>query len=459
MGQRHADACAAVPHLISAPAEPQADRRRLKALALWAERFSPLVAMDGDTPGLEGLLIDMTGGEHLFGGEAALLGEMLDRLEQGGVTARCAIASTPGAAWALARFSGQAAMAAGEAETRDALAGLPVAALRLDAGAIALLARFGLKQIGDLYALPRSGLARRFRSEAGLTVVERLDQALGLLPEPLIPTRAAPRYRTVQVFAEPMMEALGAAHWLPDLAVGLSSQLLRDGKGARRLRLTAFRVDGRTTSIEAALSAPADKPTHLVRLLKEKGLEALDLGFGADALMLSAPVAEPMAPRQGDMDAAHDLANEAALAGLVDRLTARLGEAAVLTPVFRQSWLPERSARWGRAQLSATPEAAQAGPRPVLLYEPPEPVEAIAELPEGAPARFVWRRVPRRIVKAAGPERLSPEWWRGGSERTRDYYHVEDEDGRRYWLFREGIYDGREDAEKAPTWRLHGVFP
>ncbi len=463
-----------------------ATRPPWKRLALWAERFSPLVALDAGQPGLEGLTLDVTGAAHLFGGEAALLAEIEHRLAKAGIEARCALADTSGAAWGLARFSGRSITLAGEGATRDALASLPIAALRLAQPAIKLLARLGLKRIGDLYALPRSGLARRFQGPEGLTVVQRLDQALGDTAEPLIPERPLPRYRVWRVFAEPMIDTAGAAFWLPDLAEGLAGQLERDGVGARHIRLTAFRVDGRTTAIEAILSHPSAKPGHLIRLLKETGFEKLDLGFGADALMLSALTAEPMTARQSDVEDGADQAAADALATLVDRLRARLGDDAVRRPVFHGSWLPERSERWTPLRgLGLDPGVpAQTGPRPILVFHPPEPVEAIAELPDAAPARFTWRRVAHRIVKAAGPERLSPEWWSPGSlhlgpadepPRTRDYYRVEDEAGRRYWLFREGLY-GREDvsmnnAEKAkpgdpdvplpraPTWWLQGVFP
>ena len=94
------------------------------------------------------------------------------------------------------------------------------------------------------------------------------------------------------------------------------------------------------------------------------------------------------------------------------------------------------------------------------MFEAPEPVETLAELPDGVPARFIWRRASRRVVKAEGPERLGAEWWALGTakpQRTRDYYRVEDENGRRYWLYREGLY-GREDADRAPSWWIAGVF-
>lgn len=462
-GQAHADATAMIPHLISEPADPERDRQALRRLALWAERFSPLVAVQDTRPGDEALMIDMTGGAHLFGGEAALLGEIRRRLARAGAPSRAALADTPAAAWALARFGPTPETVAPAGAGRAALAGLPVEALRLEPAALSLLRRFGLKRIGELYDLPRAGLARRFRGEAGLRVVERLDRALGLLAEPLIPERPAPQYRAWQVFAEPLTTAEGVGFQLPALAEALAGQLEQAGQGARRLSLIGFRVDGRACAIQATLSAPAATPAHLIRLLREKGLERLDLGFGVDALMLCAEVTEPLTARQGEMEAAEGLAQAEALAGLIDRLRARLGEAAVRRPQARQSWLPERSEVWRRAGPVPPPAEATAAdprPRPALMFDPPEPVQAIAEAPDGAPARFVWRRAPHRVVKAQGPERLGDEWWRADPERpgrTRDYYRVEDDQGRRYWLFREGLF-GREDADRAPSWWLHGVF-
>ena len=465
-GQSHADARAMVPQLQSAPCEPEAEAAGLDRLALWAERFSPCVAVDA-TPAFEGLLLDMTGGAHLFGGDQALLAEIEARLAKANVPAVAAIADTAGAAWALARFSRQRVALPGE--TREALHDLPVEALRLEAEALRLLRRFGIKRIGELYGLPRSGLARRFRGEAGLDLVGRLDQALGIEGEPLRPVRPAPLYRTWQAFAEPILESEGVGHWLPGLAEALAVQLEREGRGARRIRLTAFRTDGRTTAIEAGLSAPSARAPHLIRLLKEKGLERLDLGFGADALMLEALKAETRDVRQGDITRDREAAAADALASLVDRLEARLGEDAVRRPILVESHLPERSEGWAAEPFAGeiTPDER---PRPLFLFDPPEPIETLAELPDGLPARFVWRRVARRVSRAEGPERIGPEWWtpqRGlKPDRTRDYYRVEDEAGRRYWLFREGLY-GREDSEadadgilreRPPSWWLHGVF-
>jgi protein ImuB len=482
-GQSHADARAILPALVSVPADPERDLAMLRRLALWAERYSPSVALDARVPGHEGLLLDMTGGAHLFGGEAALLTDIRRRLAQAGIAARLAIADTPAAAWGLARFSAHETLIAPAGRTREAIANLPMEALRLEAEALVLLRRFGLRRISDLFGLPRAGLARRFRGEAGLRLVERLDQALGAAAEPLVPERPAPVYRAWTQFAEPLIDIEGVGFHLPGLAQALAVELERDGQGARRLRLTAFRVDGQTTAIEAGLSAPAAAPAHLIRLLREKGLERLDLGFGVDSLMLSACRAEPIAARQAEMEKDGQTQSDEALAGLIDRLQARLGEGAVRRPTLRESWIPERSEAWAPAGPDAPPARleADARARPILLLDPPELVEAIAELPDGVPARFIWRRAPRRVVKAEGPERLSREWWRdpvpisahpheSGDEldkisipskavpRTRDYYRVEDDQGRRYWLFREGLYN-REEIDRPPSWWLHGLFP
>lgn len=469
-GQSHADARAIAPGLVSASAEPDEERRALKALALWFERFSPLVAVDAGSPeeefsGQEGLLIDMTGGAHLFGGEEALLQEILRRLAAADVPACAAIADTPGAAFALARWAtseGRPAAIAPTGGTREALAELPVEALRLDEEAVRLLARFGLQRIGDLYGLPRAGLARRFRSDMGLTLVRRLDQALGAEAEPLKPERPAAEYRVWQAFAEPLLETEGVAYALPALAQALCAQLEQDGQGVRTLALDAFRTDGRVVRLTAGLSAPSRAPAHLLRLIKEKGIESLDLGFGADALMLCALTAEPLAGRQGELEGDPRLQGGEALAGLIDRLQARLGEGAVTRPEGVESHLPERSERQvpagPRPPSSAVPPSR---PRPLLLLDPPEPVEALAELPDAAPSRFTWRRVAHRVAKAQGPERLSPEWWRPETRlgsRTRDYYAVEDEAGRRYWLFREGLYDRIEGEDRLPQWWIQGAW-
>jgi len=463
-GQAHADACAIAPMLESAPAEPEKDQAALRRLALWAERWTPMAAVDDGRPEQEGLFLDVTGAAHLWGGEAGLLKDIRARLLKAGIVARAAMADTPGAAWALARYTAREDPIAPVGETRAALAGLPVEGLRLSAKAVSLLHRFGLRRIGDLYPLPRAGLARRFRGPEGLEVVGQLDRALGLVGEALKGEQRPSAYRAWQAFAEPVTVVEAAALRAEALVGDLCAALERDGQGARRVLVTGFRVDGRATVLEAALGAPSRSPKHILRLLKEKGWERLDLGFGVDALMVSAPVAEPLSAVQTDSEATRAEADAAARAALVDRLAARLGEQAVGRPVLRDSWLPERSEGLAPPGAPGAPAAADADEdRPLLLLDPPEPIEATAELPEGAPARFVWRRVSRRVKRFTGPERLSPEWWRPPARedrppRTRDYYKLEDEDGGRWWVFREGLYGREDEGGRQPTWWMHGVF-
>jgi protein ImuB len=464
--QSHADACAIVPALVSAPADPLEDAKALRRLAGWMERYSPFVSLDQSPGGLEGLFLDLTGGQHLFGGEAAMAGAMLASLARLGVPARIGVADTPGAAWALARYGEETPAMAPEGGSRAALAGLPVAALRLEPSAIQLLNRFGLRRIGALSALPRAALARRFQDAEALNVLQRLDQAMGHLPEPLIPVTAPAVYRVQHIFAEPMTNLEAVAIEAAALADRLAQALEQDGVGARRLHLTGFRVDGRTTRLDVRLSAASRRAAHLLRLFKDKGFEHLDLGFGIDALALCAPVTEPLHARQTTLEtgalAGARQADAHARDALVDRLSARLGEGAVLAAHLAESWLPETAETLGpyASRSEAAPNPA-IGPRPILLFDPPEPIDAVAELPDGAPARFTWRRAARRVLRASGPERLSPEWWKasgsGKQKRTRDYYRVEDDHGGRYWVFREGLYDGR-DVDPPPSWWMQGLF-
>ncbi len=458
-----------IPALICRPADLDGDAHALTALAVWAERWSPSVSLDPAGEGLEGLFLDLTGAAHLFGGEAAALEQMRTRLAEAGIPARVAMGPTPGAAWALARYGlvGRAAPIATEDTVREALADLPVEALRIDDATLTQARRFGLKRIGDLHAMPRAGLARRFRDGDGVGLVRRLDQTLGFTAEAMTPVRPPPRYRAWRTWMEPVEDIEGVEARLAELVEDLAAPLEKDGQGARALTLTGFRSDGLTTRLSVRLGRPGREARIWLRLFREAGLGRLELGFGLDALMLTADVVEPIAARQGTLETEAEARQAESLAALIDRLSARLGEGRVLTSEPVDSWIPERAERL-RPALGRSPMAISEpiGRRPILMLEAPEPVEAIAELPDGAPARFTWRRVARRVIRSDGPERLSPEWWRPRPDdrqaRTRDYYRVEDEDGRRYWLFREGLY-GREYAggteERAPSWWMHGVLP
>jgi protein ImuB len=460
-----ADARAICPHLLTAPAAPKKDEDALLTLARWASaRYSPTVNTNGD----DGLWLDVTGIPHLFGGAVALLADMAGRLARAGFTARLALAETCGGAHALAHYGPASPIIVPDGEIGGALNPLPVEALRIEPDVALLLRRLGLKRIGQLYELPRASLEGRFHSkDTAEAVLLRLDQALGLREEPRIPLRPAPDFVSRLPFPEPLVSHDGVAGALAHLAAELCQMLARAGRGARRVALWVCRADGSSTVIEAGLSAPSRKPEHLLRLLKDK-IETIDMCFGVDLMALAALATDRLAPAQTTLAEGEGKARPQSL---IDCLVNRLGMRAVRRLFPRASHIPElaQALRRAFAGPSFWPEQiTPKPPRPQLLFVSPEPVAVLAEIPEGPPAGFTWRRVTRRVVKAEGPERIAPEWWRGlrvsppspgksrERARPRDYYRIEDEDGHRYWVFREGLY--QESEQTMPSWYLHGVF-
>lgn len=448
-----ADARARYPSIDIVEADPEADRRLLEALADWCDRYTPLVAIDGT----EGLFLDISGCAHLFGGEEAMLNDLTFRLGEQGFDARAGLATTPGAAWAAARF-GLAAIGSGEEPA--ALAPLPLAALRLDPATRDGLESVGLRMVGSLLSAPRAPLARRFGSE----LILRLDQALGRVEEAIAPRLPVAPLSAERHFPEPLMLVEDIERLIPMLAASLKRDLERRGEGARRLQLVLFRVDGAVNRIAVGTSRPLREPVLIARLFHERlaALEgSLDPGYGFDLIRLCVLVTAKFDDAQGDLTGRAAEADED-LALFADRLRARLGDDAVLVPVLVESHIPERAVTLEPFSEEAAPSKAGTSSskilieRPIRLFRDPEPVEVTAEVPEGPPASFRWRRASHRVASAEGPERIAPEWWRSpqGSP-SRDYYRVEDEDGRRYWLFREGAYG---NSEAMPGWFMHGLF-
>lgn len=460
-----AEARTRVADLAVAPVDRMADAAALERLAHWLTRWTPRVALDG----ADGALLDVTGCAHLFGGESAMMADISRRLDAMGIAHRLGLAASPGAAWALAHAApGQITRIDGGPEAlTGGLGDLPVAGLRLDADALALLRRFGLTRIGQLAELGRSALERRFpRREAAAAVLLRLDQALGRRPEPIAPLTPPPEYAERLSCPDPLVSPEGLAAGLDRLLPRLCDRLAGDGVGARLLALVAYRADGSLGRIEVRTARPARDPDHLRRLMAER-IATLDPGHGIDLLVLAAERAEPMAAasRPLSRDLATAPVDAEALAALADRIGVRLGPGAVTTLAPSASHLPERSeaARAFEGALAPWDDPALSGPdrpRPLRLFERPEPIEVLAEVPDGPPVRVVWRRVARQITRADGPERIAPEWWTAdpgtAPPRARDYYRAEDAEGRRYWIYREGLYgDGRGDG---PRWFLHGLF-
>ncbi len=449
VGMKLADAQALESRLTAIDGDPVRDAKALDSLAEWCERFTPFAAID--LPG--GLFLDITGCAHLFGGERSLLTRILGSLQRIGYEAYAAIADTPGAAWAVAHYAAspdQPGIVVPPVQQSEALAVLPVAALRIPGETQTVLGRLGLRHIGDLYPMKRSALAKRF----GTDLLLRFDQALGHVPEPISPRRPVRQHAAKELFPEPIAtrEAIEAS--MLRLLETICSTLAESGRGVRMLELCWWRVDGEVGRTEIGTSSASRAPKHLMRLLDER-LDHMDPGFGIEALAVHAIRTDIVVTRQSALG--HE-DHEANLAALVDRLSSRFGRDAALRFAPAESWLPEQAVRIvpAFAKIKARPWPKDRI-RPLRLLPRPEPVEVVAMLPDQPPSLLRWKGEPRRIVRAEGPERIESEWWKpNGSkgEPTRDYYRIEDQDGRRYWLYRSGTYAG----DTLPRWYLHGLF-
>lgn len=456
-GMGLADARAMHPQIDVVEAEPQADLKLLETLADWCDRYTPLVALDGS----DGLFLDIGGCAHLFGGEEAMLEELVSSLSDQGFDARAGLASSPGMAWAAARFRLHPVVSGEEERT---LAPLPLAALRLDAKVRIGLESVGLRTVGSIMAAPRAPLAHRF----GARLLVRLDQALGRIEDTISPRLPVAPLSVERRLPEPVSLIEDIERLLMMLATSLKKTLEMRGEGARRLQLALFRVDGAVSRIAVGTSRPMRDPVRIARLFHER-LAALgseiDAGYGFDLVRLAVLATAEFHEEQSDLAGATVDAGED-LALFADRVRARLGEQAILRPVLVESHIPERAEKllpFAEAAAAITGKQSDAAgvfpanlERPIRLFRHPEPIDVTAEIPEGPPANFRWRRALYRIAGAEGPERIAPEWWRGKQEgSTRDYYRVEDEDGRRYWLYREGFYSG---SRTPPRWYMQGLF-
>lgn len=443
-GMAVAHAQAAIVGLTVVEADPEADAAALAQLGAWClRRYAPLVAHDAP----DGLWVEIAGAAHLFRGEAALIEDLLERLTQRALSARASVADTPGAAWAVARFSPRERIVAPGCQAA-AVAELPLRALRLPRETVEGLAQLGIERVGQLAAKPRAPLRLRFGPEPGL----RLDQTFGHAPEPLAYLDLPEMPRALLAFAEPVGAPETLTRVTERLLTDLCAELERRGLGARRLDLVFRRVDGTSQSLRVATARPNRTVRHLVGLFAER-LALVDPGFGIDEAVLSATRAEWFDAAQAGLDALAGEGEQADLAELVDRLGARLGPGRVYRFSATASALPERSVR--RLAPMAVPEADWPAdlPRPARLLHPPEPVAVTALAPDHPPALFVWRGRRLRVARADGPERVHGEWWVCEAEQglTRDYYRVETASGDRFWLFRDA------PADAGGRWWLHGL--
>ncbi|UFN51667.1 DNA polymerase Y family protein (plasmid) [Roseomonas sp. OT10] len=446
-GQALADAQAMLPDLVLRPTDPAAEAGLLERLGWWALRFTPVVALDAP----DGLILDVTGGAGLFGGEAPLLAEVAARFRRVGYTAQLALAGNADAAAAVLR-AGQHGRIVPEGEDLAALRPVPVAALRLASDLASDLARLGLHTVGDLLRQPRAPLARRF----GRTLLDALDFATGARVRPLQLIQPPPDFSAARPFLEPIVTRLAIDRAVDRLLEDLCDTLAETGCGARRLSLLAFRVDGEVQEVAVGVGLASRDPGHLRRLFVEP-LGRLEPGLGFDRLVLRATETNPLEGRQltntlGSADAA--CGQEPMLSELLDRLGQRL---TLWRPGPRGSHWPEQAVvpadPYG--PVMAAPEGWGERRRPVRLLDRPRELSVIAEVPDGPPAQLRLDGRVHRVRHAAGPERLEPEWWGEQHDRPRrDYFRVQTETGDRLWVCRLGV-----DRPAAPArWFLHGLM-
>lgn len=454
-GMTLADARASHPDLVFAAMDAQADRHWLQQLARRCIDWSPLVTIVPP----DGITLDMAGVGHLFDGEAGLAARIGAAMRAIGMAVRLASAATPEAAQALARHARLPVE-----DEHQAIRALPVAALGMDEEASLALRRAGLKTVGHVAACPAASIAARFGKEA-VTALRRLT---GEEPSPIDPLTSPVPLHFERRFAEPVALQATVAACFSELLHAAARALERRDLGGRRFALTLFRSDGACRRLDIETGLPTRDPALVLRLFEERiaGLaDPLDPGFGYDRISLFLPATEPLAASQPALDGGEREA--AAMTGLIDRLSTRLGPQGLVRLTPRDSHLPEQAqlalpAIHARAPIR-WPAAPEGEPplRPLFLFDPPQPVEVIAEVPDGPPHRFRWRRKLHEVRLYEGPERIAAEWWRhrpgeppGRHGLTRDYYRLEDVRGRRYWLFRHGLYSERSD----PRWYLHGLF-
>ena len=525
-GQALTDARALVPGLRSTGVDEAQIEQNWHRVAHWLTRYTPLVALDPASPpmalgGTAGFLLDVSGCAHLFGGEAGLLADLAQRLSAWGLPARLAMADTPLAAWGLARCAEESVLCVPPGETLPALRPLPVTALNLPDATVEALDRLGLRRIGDLLHLDRQALGQRFsekltpkQAQAERTTPDRLldalDRALGRRPDAIDPLLPAASYAARKLFHQPIGTATAIEQTLVDLMAVVLPMVKRAGQGIRRAQVALYRVDGARRDVQLRFHRPTLDPSLLLRLFREQ-TETLDVGFGLDAVGLSVQRAEALQERQ---DSLLSHAEPGRHHPVLDRLSNRLGQAAITQPGINPRHDPREAEarpsvelavqRAGPSAVDLTqqrsaaivdqdlgdPEIAQqaglcraAQPRPAILFPTPQPVEVLDASPRGSglrpPQAFQWRRQRHRLVRWSGPERLTPAWWDRANghlgtftdstaERqqpvTKDFFHVEDEDGRQLWLARTcssptaPFGDRAGQAAGRPHWTVEGVF-
>ncbi|RFB95087.1 nucleotidyltransferase [Rhizobium leguminosarum bv. trifolii] len=447
VGMPAAKAQALLQGLRMIDADAAADAAALDRITMWAlSQYSPIVAVDAP----DGIVMDTEGADHLQGGEGRMLTSIANRFRAKGLTTRVAIADTWGAAHACARAINRETVVVPSGETIRAVERLSISLLRLPEKIVGDLRTLGFRTIGELLATPRAPLALRFGPEVG----RRLDQMFGRVCEPIDPIRSPELVEVSRSFAEPIGAAETINKYVGRLVVQLVAELQRKGLGVRRTDLIVEKVDGARQAIRAGTAKPVRDVACLTKLFRDR-TEKIEPGFGIEKLTLVAVMSEPLEEKQKASSLVDD--EEADITPLIDVFGNRGQRVFRVAPVA--SDVPERSVQ----RIAAVGDEVTEGwvhqwRRPVRLFARPDPIEAIALLPDHPPASITWRGKRHRVKRADGPERVFGEWWKRDSEleAVRDYFVVENEIGERYWIFRSG--DGIDPETGSHKWFMHGIF-
>ncbi|MFT3910910.1 MAG: DNA polymerase Y family protein [Ferruginibacter sp.] len=439
-----ADARAIISSLEVFDDHPALSKKLLAGIAEWCIRFTPAVALDEP----DGLVLDVTGCAHLWGDEKQYLTDIYKRLKSFGYDTRLAIADTIGTAWAVARF-GKTSVIVEPGKQTEALLALPAAALRIEPAIVERLEKLGLRQVRSFMHMPRPSLRRRF----GKQLLERLDQAQGYEAEWIIPVQPVEPYQERLPCMEPIVTATGIEIALQRLLDGLCSRLKQEGKGLRIAVLKCYRMDGRIGKTEIGTNRASCNPVHLFKLFEIK-IDSIEPAMGIELFTMDALKVEDLAPVQEKLWEGTGGMDDIELSELLDRIEGRVGSDTVHRYMPDEHYWPE----WSFKPAVSINEKLQTTwkmdrPRPVQMLTRPQPIEVTAPIPDYPPMMFRYKSKLHKIVKADGPERIEQEWWLQNGQH-RDYYTVEDEEGKRYWLFRSGHYD----AERSYQWFIHGFF-
>jgi len=445
-GMRAADAKAICIGLEVLDDKPGRAKKLLQGLAEWCIRYAPVVSIDEF--GMDGLLLEVSGCPHLWGGERQYLKDIVSRLKSKGYTVRVAIADTPGAAWAISRY-GTITPLIGINDHPEALLHLPPEALRLDEVVLARLRKLGFYKIKGFISMPRSVLRRRFGEEFLL----RLAQALGTENEALVPVQVPLAFQERLPCLEPIRTRAAIEIAITKLLESLCLNLQKEGKGLRKGILTGYRLDGKLVQVTIGTNAPSHSVKHLLKLFQLK-IDQIRPGLGIELFILNVEKVDEVDLDQGEMWTSRPGLDDQSVIRLLDRVAGKVGPQVVHRYLPSARYWPERSVQNSvSVNEKRNIDWRTDLPRPTELLPSPDPIEVMALIPDHPPRFFIYNGTQHLVIKADGPERIEREWWLDEGEH-RDYYQVEDEKGRRYWLFRSGHYG----SEQPYKWFIHGFF-